>query len=675
MQDSTESKLKLVNTDSRWEQGDDWMKLPLEDAINQGIIKPATNLRIKDDQETEYRKGIVFEKVPEILTKGHVVNERRVGFIEEIAEFSKYLRLPTKFSFPTVVRIMSYAMAFISKTRRNRKLLSRLLFEGKLWFSVFLASSKTLEGENSQAESRNTTVITLGRGQFGMVVTGSQVLSRDMGVVINHITKELTLDNRNIYLQTQVIRRNQAEEAELNSDRYINLALLYLYRKGSEEVKYFCKKEKLAKISVEQDGVLLSKGRLLDEMNFKETGELKNLTLGALWVKTRLPILERFSPLAYSIAEHIHWGVAQHRGVETCTRMSAENVSILQAPTLYKELAEDCMVCIMKRRKFLQVEMGPVSDSQLTLAPPFHSCQVDLFGPITVTVPGFERETRNRRVLEAKCWVMTAVCPATRLINMQTMESSKAAGWIDAFTRLSCEVGCPSFVFCDRDSAGMSAFDIADIEFRDLQLTLHREKGISISLCPVAGHDRHGHVERVIQSVQESFNDTGMKSKILHATGLQTICKLVESQYNNLPLGYHYGRSADNSPLLRIITPNFLRVGRSNKRSLDGPIKLPANRMEILARVEETYECWFRIWRETYVPKLMFKQKWFNSDRELKEGDLVYFRKKESKLDGKWIIGIIDSVERGRDGLIRMVDVKYQNYGESHPQITQSGSW
>ena len=327
-------------------------------------------------------------------------------------------------------------------------------------------------------------------------------------------------------------------------------------------------------------------------------------------------------------------------------------------------------MCIMKRKKYLKVEMGPISDHQLTLAPPFWTCQVDLFGPITVTVPGFERETRNRKVLEAKCWVMTAVCPTTRLVNLQTMESSKAAGWIDAFTRLSCEVGCPSFVFCDRDSAGMSAFDIAEIEYRDLRLALHREKGIDITLCPVAGHDRHGHVERIIRSVQESFDDTGMKTKILHATGLQTICKLVESQYNNLPLGYHYGRSADNSKLLKIITPNFLRVGRSNKRSLDGPIKLPANRMEILARVDETYQAWFRIWRDTFVPKLMFQQKWFNSDKELKEGDLVYFRKKESKLDGRWIIGVIDLVERGRDGLIRMVDVRYQNHGESHPQIT-----
>ena len=59
------------------------MKLPLEKAIAEGVIKPASSVRVKDEQETEYRRGIIFEKIPEILTRGHVVNERRVGLIEQ----------------------------------------------------------------------------------------------------------------------------------------------------------------------------------------------------------------------------------------------------------------------------------------------------------------------------------------------------------------------------------------------------------------------------------------------------------------------------------------------------------------------------------------------------------------------------------------------------------------
>ena len=161
-----------------------------------------------------------------------------------------------------------------------------------------------------------------------------------------------------------------------------------------------------------------------------------------------------------------------------------------------------------------------------------------------------------------------------------------------------------------------------------------------------------------------------LKQKILHATGLQTLCKLVESQYNNLPLGYHYSRSADNTPLLRILTPNMLRIGRPNQRSLDSPVKLPASRMEFLAKVEETYMAWYRIWLETLVPKLMFIPKWYKTDKELKQGDLVYFRKKESELDGKWVIGMVEEVEYGRDNIIRMVKVKYFNGHQETPEYT-----
>ena len=315
--------------------------------------------------------------------------------------------------------------------------------------------------------------------------------------------------------------------------------------------------------------------------------------------------------------------------------------------------------------------MGPISDSQLSLAPPCWMVQVDLFGPINVYVPGFERNTRNRKVLEAQCWVMTAVCPTTRLVNLQTMESSKAAGWLDAFIRLSCEVGTPKHVFVDQDSAGMSAFRMAEVELRDLKLRLHREKGISFSVCGVGGHDRHGHVERVIRSLQESLADCGLGQKILHATGLQTLCKMVESQYNNLPIGFHYSRAADNTPLLKILTPNMLRTGRVNQRSMDGPVKLPDSRKEILKQVEETYIAWFNIWLNTLVPKLMFIPKWFKTDKDLEVGNLVYFKKDpDTAFDTKWVIGVIDDVTRGRDGLIRMVRVKYFNGLNNTPQFT-----
>ena len=657
--------LSDIGPGSKWEEGEQWMTMDTEVAMERGFIKSVRGLKIREDQEVDFKKGLIYEKVPDLLTRGHQVCERRVELIEKRAEFSKYVILPTKYSFPKLVRIMSMVAGFVSKCRKGRKRLVGLMREEKLWFGVF------------------TTCIPDGRIQEQAKAQILQVRTDDPRQV--QAEQDITLLSyftSNSPLEEQVVAKFKSTQNVLSvldetvsylpSDKYINMALLYLYRKAALEAKEFVKRNKLDRIAVEKEGILLSVGRILDDMNFQETAELPGIDLGRLGVKVNLPVIERHSPLAYCVAEHIHWDLAKHRGPETCNRMSLENVFIIQGATLFKELSDDCIRCKMKRKKFLEAAMGPISESQLCIAPPCWMVQADLFGPITVFVPGFERNTRNRQVLQAKCWVLTAVCPTTRLVNLQTMESSKAAGWIDAFTRLSCEVGTPKHVFIDQDSAGMSALKMADIELRDLQLRLSREKGISFSVCGVGGHDRHGQVERVIRSVQESLKDSGLGQKILHATGLQTLCKLVESQYNNLPLGFHYSRAADNTPLLRIISPNMLRTGRSNQRSMEGPVRLPENRKEMLKQVEETYLAWFKIWVNTLVPKLMYTPKWFKSDKDLEVGNLVYFKKDpDTEFDTKWVIGIIDEIERSRDGVVRIVVVKYFNGTDKTPQFTK----
>ena len=71
----------------------------------------------------------------------------------------------------------------------------------------------------------------------------------------------------------------------------------------------------------------------------------------------------------------------------------------------------------------------------------------------------------------------------------------------------------------------------------------------------------------------------------------------------------------------------MLRVRRINSRSLDGPVRLPNKFKEQLKAVENTYDAWFKVWKESYLPKLIFQPKWFKTDQDLREGDLVYFMK------------------------------------------------
>ena len=59
------------------------------------------------------------------------------------------------------------------------------------------------------------------------------------------------------------------------TDKFVNMTLLYLYRRATDEVKECNSAAVVQKIGIEVDGVLLSSGRIIDEMDFLETAELE----------------------------------------------------------------------------------------------------------------------------------------------------------------------------------------------------------------------------------------------------------------------------------------------------------------------------------------------------------------------------------------------------------------
>ena len=151
---------------------------------------------------------------------------------------------------------------------------------------------------------------------------------------------------------------------------------------------------------------------------------------------------------------------------------------------------------------------------------------------------------------------MVFVCPVSRLVNLQVIEGRDAGAILQGVTRMSCDMGIPNYFLIDDDQAIRKALRDLEVDIRDLKYMLHKEKGIVVDLCPVSGHNSHGHVEHVIRSIQESLADCSVQKLKLTATGLQTILKLVENTYNNVPLGLSYGCDVDNCSILKL----FLQI-------------------------------------------------------------------------------------------------------------------
>jgi len=76
-----------VMPDSVFHQGYEWMRMDVSDAEEAGYITQASKLRLKPEEQSDYQQGLMYEKYPEVLTRGHVQGNSREGGQDEGKSF------------------------------------------------------------------------------------------------------------------------------------------------------------------------------------------------------------------------------------------------------------------------------------------------------------------------------------------------------------------------------------------------------------------------------------------------------------------------------------------------------------------------------------------------------------------------------------------------------------
>ena len=72
----------------------------------------------------------------------------------------------------------------------------------------------------------------------------------------------------------------------------------------------------------------------------------------------------------------------------------------------------------------------------------------------------------------------------------------------------------------------------------------------------------------------------------------------------------------------------------------------------------------FKEWLISYVPTLILKHKLFVTEWNICVGDIVLFLKSEQEIDRQYQYGIFVTTIVSRDGIIRAVEIQYQNHRE-----------
>ena len=137
----------------------------------------------------------------------------------------------------------------------------------------------------------------------------------------------------------------------------------------------------------------------------------------------------------------------------------------------------------------------------------------------------------------------------------------------------------------------MKASIEAEVNINDIDLVLLKENKFQIKACSVSEHSMEGLAEYNIRSVAKSLEADGILRMKLHTTGFQTILKLIKNGLDNLLFGYSCGCSQVNSPVLKLIFPNLLRIGRNNSQASNGPITMLKSSGKLMDCIIGIYGC------------------------------------------------------------------------------------
>ena len=162
----------------------------------------------------------------------------------------------------------------------------------------------------------------------------------------------------------------------------INKARIYFFRKATAEVKHFLNVSQYKDLSIEKDGLLLYTGRILPTDNITIVGNVTRVMKDLTATSFCVPVVDRYSPVAISICNDIHWNhdSAQHTGPDTVWRYVLQNIFIVEGRPLVEKIGRLCERCRYLNKKLLAVAMGAVSGHNLVIAPAFYVTQVDLAG-------------------------------------------------------------------------------------------------------------------------------------------------------------------------------------------------------------------------------------------------------------------------------------------------------
>ena len=394
----------------------------------------------------------------------------------------------------------------------------------------------------------------------------------------------------------------------------------YLFRWESKRVQSTMKPRELDRFII-QEGIVYDKGRLSPEFQFK-TSDLDQVGyLDKHEILGQVPVVLPDSPVLYSFLMYIHTKSNLHASLEVTVREVHKKMKVVKGLRwLVKKIISDCLKCRLVEKKTLELRLANHPEARTVLAPCFHSCMMDI-------CYGFKGQSFKRSRTTVKVYGLVVVCLLSGATNIMALEGIETQDVCAALERHSNRYGVPAFIYVDNGTQ-LKALQFAKFSVRDLEAQVQDNLGIKIVVSSAKAHSERGRVERRIRVLRETLEKLGVDvATPMTCMQWDTLFSRISNSIDNLPLAR--GDTSNESSLgYEIITPNRLKLGRNNYRSLEGngiDLDMSSNFTKILDRNRSIYQQWYQSFIDNVHLLNLRPNKWLKSSRLPNVNDVVIF--------------------------------------------------
>ena len=427
-------------------------------------------------------------------------------------------------------------------------------------------------------------------------------------------------------------------------------ALNYFLRLESVRLLKILSKEQVSKFKL-RNGILYAIGRIPEDAKVEQKDLDFDVFFDNTEISSVLPVVSADSKFFYAMLMHIHHRVRKHSGNEITLREISKVVYPISNPKrIIQAVRKNCPRCRLILRKTLELEIGNHPQSRFQVVPAFYHTMCDI-------VYGFHarpfRDSRSKQ--NFKLYALVLVCLLTSATSILALEGLECQDVVMALERHSSRHGIPSTIFVDQGTQLVS-LDKLTVTIRDASLSLKESLDIEIVPSTAKAHAERGRVERRIRTLRDMLKSTAVNvSHVMTPIQWETIFCKMASEIDDIPLA-RGDRSSSYDLGWDILTPNRFKLGRSNNRAVEGPMKLnlSSSPTHLLKRLQQIQSYWYQLLLDRMHHLIPRPTKWTKSDNVTVE-DIVTFRFKDndsSKME-QWKIGkVVELLKNGRAVLI-----------------------